>query len=88
MRLLLALALPLMLAACERAQSSTAAPSPFVATAVGRVDSEEEARQLVAAADGVIKHVDVSRGQTVTAGQALLSVDCGARPLRRNDALC
>lgn len=59
--------------------AALAAPSPYVLTAVGRVDSGSEARQLVAAADGVIARVLVKRGERVTAGQALLQVDCGPR---------
>lgn len=52
---------------------------PYVATSVGRVDSETEARQLVAAADGVIARIFVARGQRVRAGQLLLKVDCDPR---------
>ncbi len=56
----------------------TAAPA-YLATAVGRIDSREEARQLVAAADGVIARLLVARGDPVRAGQALLMVDCAPR---------
>lgn len=53
--------------------------SPIIATAEGRVDSANEARHLVAAVDGVINQVFVTRGQQVARGDALLSVDCGNR---------
>jgi multidrug resistance efflux pump len=51
----------------------------YVATAVGRVDSRSEARQLVAAVDGVIAKVLVQRGERVEAGQLLLQVACEPR---------
>lgn len=51
----------------------------YLATSVGRVDSATEARQLVAAADGVIRHIHVARGARVRAGDVLLSVDCTPR---------
>jgi multidrug resistance efflux pump len=76
------IAMSLCLAACSQAQGSSApaAPrSPWVATAVGRIDSAEEARQLVAAADGVISRVLVARGDRVTVGQHLMEVDCAPR---------
>jgi HlyD family secretion protein len=71
----------LILSGCTAAQSSDAppAPSPYMATAVGRVDSADEARQLVASADGVITRLYVERGQSVSKGQPLLGVDCGPR---------
>jgi multidrug resistance efflux pump len=70
----------LALSACGVAQSSAPKPkSPYVATAVGRVDSQGESRQLVAAADGVIGKLFVERGQEVAAGEKLLAVDCGPR---------
>jgi multidrug resistance efflux pump len=53
--------------------------SPYLATAVGRIDSREEARQLVASADGVIASLLVARGELVRAGQPLLKVDCAPR---------
>ena len=68
------------LTGCGVAQSSPQpATSPFAATAVGRIDSAEESRQLVAAADGVIAQLFVTRGQQVRKGQALLAVDCAPR---------
>jgi HlyD family secretion protein len=70
----------LLLAGCGSAQSS--APkvnSPYVATAVGRIDAAGESRQLVGAADGVIQQLLVERGSTVVKGQALLKIDCGPR---------
>jgi multidrug resistance efflux pump len=68
------------LASCGVAQSGAPKPvSPFVATAVGRIDSEGESRQLVAAADGVIDSLFVERGQSVAAGEKLLAIDCGPR---------
>lgn len=53
--------------------------SPYLATAVGRIDSRQESRQLVAAADGVIARLLVARGAAVRAGQPLLEVDCAPR---------
>ncbi len=50
----------------------------YTATMVGRIDSEEEARSLVANAAGVIDRVAVARGETVRRGQLLFSVDCRA----------
>ncbi len=61
----------------ERADQPTA--SPYFVTAIGRVDSREEARNLVAAADGVIARLLVGRGDTIRAGQPLLLVDCAPR---------
>lgn len=60
-------------------QSQPAADAPYAATAVGRVDSADEARRLVAEVDGVIDRVNVVRGQAVTAGQVLLTIACGPR---------
>ncbi len=87
------LTLAALLAGCSQAQgygSSATAPSPWVATAVGRVDSDEEARHLPAAADGIIAKVLVSRGDRVTAGQPLIAIDCAPRlaeaQARRADA--
>ena len=76
--------LPLLLVAgCEAAHGSGAVDAPprlaYTATAVGRIDSAGEARQLVAAADGLIAAVTVARGEQVRAGQVLLRVDCGQR---------
>jgi len=70
-----------MLSACGPLQGQTAPaqPSPYAATAVGRVDARDEARQLVAAADGVIVKVHVRRGDRVKAGQILLEVGCAPR---------
>jgi multidrug resistance efflux pump len=53
--------------------------SPWTATAVGRIDAEGEARHLVAAVDGVIARVRVSRGDIVNAGQRLVDIDCAPR---------
>jgi multidrug resistance efflux pump len=64
---------------CTAQKPAEDAGAQFVATAVGRVDSAEEARQLVAAVDGVITDVLVHRGQTVGAGQVLLVSDCRVR---------
>ncbi len=71
----------LILAGCESARGDDAPvpPSPWVATAVGRIDSAEESRQLVAAVDGVIAQIFVARGATVVRGQPLLRVDCDPR---------
>jgi HlyD family secretion protein len=81
----LSLLLPLLLAGCGAAASSDtgavrkSGSARYLATSVGRVDSESEARQLVAAADGVIRRIHVARGERVAAGQLLLSVDCAPR---------
>ena len=76
--------LMLLLNGCDAAASADGARKPasqnvYLATSVGRVDSESEARQLVAAADGVIRRLHVSRGDRVSAGQVLLSVACAPR---------
>ena len=69
-----------LLAGCSQA---TSAPGPaqqtYRATAVGRIDARDEARQLVAAADGVIAGIFTRRGDLVTRGQRLLDVDCAPR---------
>jgi multidrug resistance efflux pump len=69
------------LAACGLAPREGASQpvSPYRATAVGRIDSATEARQLVAEADGVIAEVLVERDQAVAAGQPLLEVRCDER---------
>jgi HlyD family secretion protein len=84
-----ALPLALALGACTASHSEPAAqqPAPYLATAVGRIDSAGEARQLVAAADGVIERVLVRRGDTVKAGQVLLEVDCAPRAGLANAAM-
>lgn len=69
----------LALAGCSASQGQPAPQSPYMATSVGRIDSQNEARQLVAAADGVIARVLVGRGEPVRAGQVLLEVDCDPR---------
>ncbi len=81
MKLHFALTAMLALGACTPSHSEPAAqqPAPYLATAVGRIDSAGEARQLVAAADGVIERVLVRRGDTVKAGQVLLEVGCAPR---------
>ncbi len=78
--------LALATAGCDLASGATQSSAPqnvarpeYLATAVGRVDSESEARQLVASADGVIRKLHVQRGQRVEVGQLLLSVDCSPR---------
>jgi HlyD family secretion protein len=85
-RLFLVVLAALPLAGCDDVSSGSpakaaalAAATPYALTAVGRVDSGSEARQLVAAADGVISRVLVQRGQPVAAGQLLLEVDCLSR---------
>lgn len=87
MRNLPLLVVPLALCSCSPASQADAkaddtvmsSARPYVATSVGRVDSESEARLLVASADGVISHILVVRGQAVRAGQVLLKVDCDPR---------
>ncbi len=81
MRFNLPLCLLLPLAACD-AEPSPLAPArqaPWLATAVGRLDAKDEARQLVAETDGVIRHVYVRRGERVTVGEKLLDVACDPR---------
>lgn len=82
-----------LLAACGQAHGASEPPTqhqPWVATAVGRIDSEDEARHLVASADGVISRVLVNRGDRVVAGQSLVEIDCAPRQAeaqaRRADA--
>ena len=81
MKALFALTAMLALGACTASHSEPAAqqPAPYLATAVGRIDSASEARQLVAAADGVIERVLVRRGDIVKQGQVLLEVGCAPR---------
>ena len=88
-----ALILISLLAACGQAHGASEPPAqrqPWVATAVGRIDSEDEARHLVASADGVISRVLVNRGDRVIAGQPLMEIDCAPRQAeaqaRRADA--
>lgn len=77
--------LAILLTACGSAsgapqQSPAGIATPrYIATSVGRIDSESESRQLVAAMDGVITGVFVQRGDKVSAGQRLLAVDCAPR---------
>ena len=72
-----------LLAGCSAAegteQAANATASRYATVAVGRVDSADEARQLVAAVDGVIEHLWVNRGDLVRAGQPLLTVACAPR---------
>ena len=71
-----------LLASCGRPAPTLSGDAPslaYGATAVGRIDSFSESRNLVAAADGVIKTLFVERGQHIKAGQALLAVDCAPR---------
>ena len=73
----------LLLAGCNAAGGTEPPAGPaqsrYAAVAVGRVDSLDEARQLVAAVDGVIEHLLVQRGDVVRAGQPLLTVACAPR---------
>jgi multidrug resistance efflux pump len=76
--LILSLAALFTVAACK----TSSPPNPqasYVATAVGRVDSQQEARHLVATVDGVIEHVQVTRGEHVAAGQILMQIACEPR---------
>lgn len=77
-----AVSMQLLATACAPASDGASAATPstshYVATMVGRIDSEEEARQLVAAVPGVIDGVAVRRGDTVQRGDRLFSVACGA----------
>ncbi|MFM5908068.1 MAG: HlyD family secretion protein [Novosphingobium sp.] len=78
-------AIPLLclvaLSSCGSSQGSSPASgaSPYRATSVGRIDSEGEARELVAQVNGVIARVMVHRGERVSAGQVLLEVGCQPR---------
>ena len=89
MRRLLPACAALALAACGTSQGQPAKPeaSPYRATSVGRIDAAGEARELVAAADGVIARLFVQRGQQVRAGQILLMVDCAPRAGQAQAAL-
>ncbi len=80
MRVLILVTL-VMLCGCDIASSSAAKPfkSPYIATAVGRVDARADARNLVASADGVIETLAVKIGDAVTANQRLMQISCGAR---------
>ncbi len=74
--------LPLIcLGGCDFAQSSAAKPftSPYIATAIGRVDAKEDARNLVASVDGVIETLSVNIGDKVSQGQQLMQISCGPR---------
>lgn len=74
------LVIAVLLAGCGSAQGADPiAPSPWIATAVGRIDSADESRQLVAAVDGVIAQLYVARGSVVVRGQPLLRVSCDPR---------
>ena len=79
----LILTLSVLLAGCNAAGGTEPPAGPaqsrYVSVAVGRVDSLDEARQLVAAVDGVIERLLVKRGDTVHAGQPLLTVACAPR---------
>jgi multidrug resistance efflux pump len=73
------LALTLLLVACAEAKGSSGLQenrSPWIATAVGRVDSANEARHLPASTDGILAKVFVRRGDQVAAGQPLVAIDC------------
>jgi len=78
-RTVFSLVVTLVLAACAEAQGSSGLlenRSPWIATAVGRVDSANEARHLPASTDGILAKVFVRRGDLVTAGQPLIAIDC------------
>lgn len=75
---------PILLALAGCSASQGASPSSevhqrYFATAVGRIESREESRQLVASVDGVIRSVMVGRGDVVRRGQVLMQIDCGPR---------
>jgi HlyD family secretion protein len=82
MRAIFLTLLMLALAGCEAARSKASMPDRerrFVATAVGRTDSANEARHLIAEVDGAIGRIFVNRGDAVASGDALLSVNCDTR---------
>ena len=82
MRAALPLIAVITLPSCEAARSNASSTEPryhFVATAVGRTDSANEARHLIAEVDGAIARIFVRRGDIVTSGDALLSVNCDTR---------
>lgn len=76
MRALLVL---LLLGGCSVRSTALEPRQRYVATAVGRLDTRQEARQLVAEVDGRISRVLVSRGEAVRAGQSLVEVACAPR---------
>jgi multidrug resistance efflux pump len=78
-----------LLAGCSKpvAEAAPLAGSPWLATAVGRIDSMSEARHLVASTDGVIDAVLVERGQAVRRGQVLLQVSCRPKQLEADARL-
>jgi HlyD family secretion protein len=79
-RQILLLMAVLVLSGCRQVSNDAAGLQPnYIATSVGRVDAQDEARHLVAATDGVISHVGVRRGERVLRGQRLLTIDCGPR---------
>jgi multidrug resistance efflux pump len=69
----------IIVSGCDSARSKykVTQVSPWITTAVGRIDSAQEARQLVASVDGIIDRLYVERGQMVRKGEALLRVACG-----------
>ncbi len=82
MRVAFPLLAVMLLSGCDTAQGTGATSvirSPYVATALGRIDAAQEARQLVASVDGVITDLLVERGELVGVNQPLLRVDCGPR---------
>lgn len=81
MRLLIPISFGLSLAACGTANAGDqgSRSSHYAVTAVGRIDSKGESRNLVAAADGVIDRVLVRRGVQVEAGQLLVLIRCQER---------
>jgi multidrug efflux pump subunit AcrA (membrane-fusion protein) len=82
MRAALPLIAMITLPSCEVARSNASSTEPrrhFVATAVGRIDSANEARHLIAEVDGAISRLFVRRGDNVSNGDALLSINCDTR---------
>lgn len=78
----------LILSSCTgQAVDSANNQTRFSITAVGRIDSAEEARHLAASIDGVISEIRVSRGQAVRAGGILANIDCSIRTNAARGAL-
>ena len=75
----LALIACLLLAGCAASEAAAPPPSPFVATAQGRIDARGETRWLAAEVDARIAAVPVAEGDAVAAGAVLMQLACADR---------